>query len=435
MSELSISDPFPAAGVLQRALSRKGLLSAADTAVIFQDLDAMEERLDQLKKFFPEHTLHAIAIKAMPLPPVLRKIGNAGAGLEAASLPELVLALKSGVQPTKIVFDSPVKTREEIEFALRNQVLLNADSLDEIHRIAEIHPHTKTKSIVGLRINPQVGEGRISITSVAGDYSKFGVPLKTKRQEIIKAYHDHEWLTGIHLHVGSQGCELPLLVNGVKAVADLALEINRELKAAGKPNRISTFDIGGGLPVAYSSEDNPPLMQDYVAALSNKVPELFDGTFHLITEFGRWVHVNSGFAVSRVEYVKDEIHPGGPKTAMIHLGADMFIRECYLPEQWTHRLSVTDQDCTIKSSGEAYRYMIAGPLCFQGDIIARNVLLPEIRPADWIIIHDTGGYTLSMWSRYNSRQIPKVIGYRHGGDHFEILREREKPEDLWAFWG
>ncbi len=435
MPESHSYDPLSVAVIMQKALSRKGLLSVADTALVFQDLDGMEERLDLLKSVFPENCLHAIAIKAMPLPTVLRKIGHAGAGLEAASLPELVLALKSGIHPSKIVFDSPVKTHKEIEFALRNHVHLNADSLDEIHRIAEIRPQTETQSTIGLRINPQVGEGKIRITSVAGDYSKFGVPMKSARYEIVKAYLDHDWLTGIHLHVGSQGCELPLLIDGVKAVADLAREINRELSAAGKTNRIATFDLGGGLPVAYTSQDKPPLMKDYAEALRNAVPELFDGSFHLITEFGRWVHVNNGFAASRIEYVKDEMYPGSPKTAMIHLGADMFIRECYLPEQWTHRLSVTAGEGKSKSGSAVSQYMVAGPLCFQGDIIARNVLLPEVRPGDWLIVHDTGGYTLGMWSRYNSRQMPKVIGYRQQGLHFEILRERETPEDLWDFWG
>lgn len=422
------------AKILEKSLLRKGLLDTKDTAVVFQDLEKLQEKLDLLIRLFPENTLHAIAIKAMPLPAILRKMGLAGAGLEAASLPELVLALKSGIEPEKIVFDSPVKTTEEIEFALKQHVHINADSLDEIERIAAIIPKTDSKSTIGLRINPQVGVGRIKISSVAGDYSKFGVPVKNQTTDIIGAYLKHDWLTGIHLHVGSQGCELPMLVDGTKTAAKLAEEINRELEKNNRPNRITTFDMGGGLPVAYLPDDTPPAMEEYVNALQKEVPELFTGKYHLITEFGRWVHVNTGFAASRVEYVKKQLHPGSPKTAMIHLGADMFIRECYLPQQWGHVISVTGGKGTLKTGEPESQYMIAGPLCFQGDIIAQNVLLSEIEPGDWLIIHDTGGYTLSMWSHYNSRQMPKVIGYRHDGAHFEILKEREKPEDLFDLW-
>lgn len=422
------------ARILEKSLFRKGLINSNDTAIVFQDLDQLREKLDLLIRLFPDNTLHAIAIKAMPLPAILRKMGLSGAGLEAASLPELVLALKSGIAPEKIVFDSPVKTRDEIAFALKNHVHLNADNLDEAGRIASILPALDTRSTIGLRINPQVGTGRIQITSVAGDYSKFGTPIKSQRQQIVDAFLKYEWLTGIHVHVGSQGCELPLLVDGVKTVVRLAEEINQELKLNNRPNRIANFDMGGGLPVAYLPDDHPPTMEEYVHLLQKEVPELFDGTYRLITEFGRWIHVNTGFTASRVEYVKNPMHPGSPETAMTHLGADMFIRECYLPEQWSHVISVADGEGKIKAGESLSQYMIAGPLCFQGDIIARNILLPEINPGDWLIIHDTGGYTLSMWSRYNSREMPKVIGYRQAGAHFEILKDREKPEDLFDFW-
>jgi diaminopimelate decarboxylase len=73
-------------------------------------------------------------------------------------------------------------------------------------------------------------------------------------------------------------------------------------------------------------------------------------------------------------------------------------------------------------------------LCFAGDIIARDIELPEAEAGDYILIHDTGAYTLSMWSRYNSRQIPKVIGYDKENKTFEVLKERESKEDLLKFW-
>lgn len=420
--------------ILKAALSQPGLITDADTAAVFYNLQHLYRKIEELKELFPSATLHAIAVKALPLPSVLEKINRQGVGLEAASLPELVLALKAGVSPDKVVFDSPVKTREEIRFALQNHVRLNADSLEEVARIAEILPTLETKSIIGLRINPQVGTGTIAITSVAGDYSKFGVALQVHRQEVINLFIKNTWLTALHVHVGSQGCPLPLLIKGVKAVYDLAEEINLELARKGRGQQITSFDMGGGLPVAYHPTDRPPTMQQYASDLRKAMPNLFDGTYRLITEFGRWVHLNGGFTVSRVEYVKQSTANGGVNTAMIHLGADMFIRECYLPEQWSHEYSLADAAGNRKSGEATQKYMLAGPLCFQGDIMGRNVALPQITAGDWLIIHDTGAYTLSQWSRYNSRQMPKVIGY-NGNDHeWEILKPRETPEDLWRFW-
>ncbi|NCA84665.1 MAG: diaminopimelate decarboxylase [Clostridia bacterium] len=420
--------------ILKAALSHPGLINNDDTAIVLYNLQHLTGKIEELKELFPPATLHAIAVKAMPLPSVLEKINRQGVGLEAASLPELVLALKAGVSPDKVVFDSPVKTREEIRFALQNHVRLNADSLDEVARIAEILPTLETKSIIGLRINPQVGTGTIAITSVAGDYSKFGVALRVHRQEIINLFIKNTWLTALHVHVGSQGCPLPLLIKGVKAVYDLAEEINLELARKGRGQQITSFDMGGGLPVAYHPTDNPPTMQQYADILQQTMPKLFDGTYRLITEFGRWVHLHGGFTVSRVEYVKQSTANGGVNTAMIHLGADMFIRECYLPEQWSHEYSLADAAGNRKSGEATQKYMLAGPLCFQGDIMGRNIALPQIQAGDWLIIHDTGAYTLSQWSRYNSRQMPKVIGY-NGNDHeWEVLKPRETPEDLWRFW-
>ena len=184
-------------------------------------------------------------------------------------------------------------------------------------------------------------------------------------------------------------------------------------------------------------------MEEYVRALRSEMPALFDGSFTLITEFGRWVHANAGFAVSRVEYLKitkgtgnatDTTVSSEVSTIMIHVGADLLIRECYLPNQWSHKISVADQSGKIKTGNGEKNYTIAGPLCFQGDIIAREISLPRVAEGDYIVIHDTGAYTLSMWSRYNSRQMPKVLGFSNEGKDFEILRERETTEDLFRFW-
>lgn len=435
--------------VLSRALQRKGLIDVEDTALIFHDLDFVQQRVDNLKLLFPESALHAIAVKAMPLPSVLRKLAMMGTGLEVASFPELLLAMNSGIEPGKIVFDSPVKTVQEVEFAIKNGIHLNADSLFELERIAEISNSIPVKGVCGLRINPQAGTGKIEILSVAGDYSKFGIPIKIYRDEVINAYLRHEWLTGIHVHVGSQGCELSLLLKGIKTVYDLALEINQHLAAHQRPNRIGFFDIGGGLPIAYHPQDNPPTMEDYAQMLKTEMPGLSDGTIRLITEFGRWTHANAGFVASRIEYVKPhfvgalrnnpaksnaEPHLLPEATLMLHVGADLFIRECYLPHQWSHEISLADKSGKIKTGDSAGKYTLAGPLCFQGDIISRNVVLPHAEVGDFIVVHDTGAYTLSMWSRYNSRQMPKVIGFRDNGEHFEILKEREKPEELVDFW-
>jgi len=418
--------PEAIASALRRALAASGLIDAADSAVIFHDLSFMAGRCRAIEQAFPANALHTVAVKANPLAGVLRGLAQLGMGLEAASLAELHLALASGVRPERIVFDSPVKTRDELAFALAKGVHINADSWPELTRIAELLTSQTSASMIGLRVNPQVGAGAIDQTSVAGKYSKFGVPLAEQAEAIFAAFVRHPWLRALHVHIGSQGCPLPLLVRGTSVAFACAEEINRRL--AGHGRRIGLFDLGGGLPVCYRDDQPQPTVADYAGALRQAIPELFTADWRIISEFGRFAQANAGWVASRIEYVKE----GRLPTIVIHVGADLFLRRCYRPDDWHHDLFICDAGGRIKT-GEMRHYAVAGPLCFAGDLLARRVALPEAANGDFLLIRDAGAYTLSMWSRYNSRQMPKVIGY--DGDALTLLRERESLAELAAFWG
>jgi diaminopimelate decarboxylase len=417
--------------VLSKAFKDKNLIGPDDTAILFYNLSSIQNRISDLQNLFPKSALHAIAVKANPLTKILSKIKALGTGAEVASLPEFHLAQIAGFTPETIVFDSPCKTKSEIEYALKAGVHLNADSFDELDRIGEILKTVQSQSIIGVRINPQVGTGTINSTSVAGDISKFGIPITDNREKIIACFQKYDWLTGIHVHIGSQGCPIPLIVEGIRKILDLAIEINENLKRGLKPNRIYTFDIGGGLPVSYHPGKEPVSMEQYRAMLRNACAELFNGQFRLITEFGRYIFANSGWVASKVEYVKRE---PGYNIIITHVGADLFLRKSYNPSDWHHHITVVDKDGKLKTGTDTNKYMVAGPLCFAGDVIARDLELPFVEEGDYILIHDAGAYTLSMWSRYNSRQMPKVIAYSIENDLFEIIRERENKEDLFEFW-
>ena len=410
----------------QSALS-KGLIREEDTAVIFYDMTFLEERVIRLKSIFPPSAVHGIAMKANPLIRILEILQKLDVGTEVASLGELYLAEKTGYRADKIVYDSPVKTFSDFEYALKAGIHINVDSLSELERISSLKKVIASSGTVGIRINPQVGSGTILESSVAGEYSKFGVPIEYNRKNLTEAFRHNAWLTGVHLHVGSQGCPMELLVRGIGVIFDFTQEVNQALGS----NQINIFDIGGGLPVSYDSSTQPVSMEEYARTIRDNHPSLFTDHYKLFTEFGRWVHVNAGWTASRVEYVKRE-----PKinTVMIHVGADLFPRECLNPKDWQHRYSVHDKNGILKTGKDMNPYNIAGPLCFSGDILARNVEFPVVEEGDYVIVHDSGGYTFSMWSRYNSRQTPRILGYLNEGDHFEILKDREELENILSFW-
>ncbi len=413
------------------ALSQKDLITDDDTSVMFYDLTFLNERIADLQYLFPQTTLHAVAVKANPLTSILKKIKEFGVGLEVASLPELYLAEATGFSADKIVFDSPSKTKKEIEYALNLGVYINADSFDELDRIDEILKIVKSKSVVGVRINPQIGSGSIKSTSVADAISKFGIPINDNIERLKEYYLKHDWLTSIHVHIGSQGCEVPLIIDGIRKVLNFAKDVNECLKQNSRKKLIETFDIGGGLPVSYHLDKTPISMKEYQAMLKENFKELFNGQFKLITEFGRYIYANTGWVASKVEYVKRE---SKYNIAMTHIGADLLLRKCYNPDDWHHQITILDKEGKMKSGTDKNKYIIAGPLCFAGDVIAKDLELPIVTEGDYILIHDVGAYTLSMWSRYNSRQIPKVIGFWNDNNNFEVLKKRESKEDLFEFW-
>lgn len=402
-----------------------GLAGPEDTSLIIYDLDRLRARVDEARQAFPPDTLHAVAVKANPLAAVQRMLADMGPGVgaEAASLPELHLALESGFPPERIVFDSPAKTVAEIRFALERGVMLNADNFHELDRIAEaVAELGPPKAPVGIRVNPQCGEGSIACTSVAAEYSKFGVPLSAYRSRLVEAFARHPWLTALHCHIGSQGCPMDMLVGGARVILDLAADI----ESAG--GTVNVVDLGGGMPATYIGSDPKPSIADYAAALREDCPGLFNTNRRLATEFGRAIHASAGFAASRVEYVKEQ---PGHRTAVIHLGADMFLRPCYQPDNWAHEFLVLTPNGQLKYSPPEPIH-IAGPLCFQGDFLARDIHLPRVSQNDWIIIRDAGAYTLSMWSRYNSRQTPAVLGLHNNTP--TTLKPRESPTDTLRFW-
>lgn len=417
--------------VLAELLKQKTLVAQDDTTFIFFDLEMLERKVNALKAAFPTTTHHAAAMKTNPLIKINDLLQSMGMGIEVASLPELQMALSCGFPANKIVFDSPAKTRAEINFALQQGVHLNADSFDELDRIHDFLSSNPSKSIIGIRVNPQIGVGHIASTAVATKVSKFAVPLQENREKLIEYFSKYHWIKAIHVHIGSQGYPVPQLIKGIEKVFSFLEEVNREIEKAALRDPIAIFDLGGGLPVAYRPHDEAITFGQYSALIEDAIPKLFQGNYQLITEFGRSLHAQAGWVASKVEYVK---HQEDQSIVILHVGADLLLRECYNPNDWHHEISVTDHEGHLKKGPADFTYTLAGPLCFAGDMIVRQVRLPKVEEGDFILIHDTGAYSLGMWSRYNSRQIPKVIGYRPDLMSFEVLKERESVQDLIRFW-
>merc|ERR1712013_882110 len=133
----------------------------------------------------------------------------------------------------------------------------------------------------------------------------------------------------------------------------------------------------------------------YRDQLDKEAPELFSGKYKIVTEMGRSLFLKSGTSLTRVEYVKDWVVEQNP-ILLTHLGTNQFPRSAYLPHIWRHRFSIFTPAGACKE-GDSVMVDLAGPMCFQGDYLAKEVELPTPTAGDILAIHDTGAYTMAMY--------------------------------------
>ncbi|UXY36248.1 type III PLP-dependent enzyme domain-containing protein [Streptomyces albidocamelliae] len=418
-----------------RAAVERGLLGPDAAVVGLLDVTGIRESAAALRAAFDAvsapgtRVLHAFAVKATPLVPVLRLLHEAGIGAEVASPGELALARAAGVPAERTVLDSPAKTPAELREALALGIAVNADNPQELARIDALMRSAPSRSPLGLRVNPQIGGGTIGATSTATETSKFGVALRDEgaREWVVRAYLERPWLTRLHAHTGSQGIPLALMARGTAETFALAEEINAR---AGR-HQIDTLDIGGGLPVNFDSETAAPTYERFARLLREEVPGLFDGRYGLVTEFGRSLLAKHGTVVARVEYAKSA---GGRRIAVTHAGVQVATRTVYAPGAWPLRIAAYDAKGRPKPGPEVVQD-VAGPACFSGDLLAEGRALPLLEQGDYAAALDTGAYYFAHHYAYNSLARPGIYGFApdgSGGVAFATVREPQTVPEVVA---
>jgi diaminopimelate decarboxylase len=413
-----------------RAAVAERLLDPHDTPVAaFVDIVGIAETTRELLTAWPEDVdvLHAFAAKANALVPVLAMLRGQGLGCEVSSPGELAQARAAGFSAERLVLDSPAKSQRELEDALRNRIALNIDNFEELERVDRLVADGFPAVRVGVRINPQVGIGSIEAMSTAGQTTKFGVALADpgNRERLLRAYAERSWLRWVHVHVGSQGIPLELNAEGVAEAVAFAREVN-----VLRPGQVEGIDIGGGLPVDFSGDEDSPTFADHVATLRSAAPELFSGEFRIVTEYGRSVMAKNGFIASRVEYTKTS---GGRAIALTHAGAQVAARTVFAPDAWPLRVLAYDRS-GLPSTAELEVQDVAGPCCFAGDLLARERKLPLLATEDVVVVPDTGAYYFSSPFGYNSLPMPPVFGFEVTADAvtFRVLRPAESIDEVVA---
>jgi diaminopimelate decarboxylase len=291
-------------------------------------------------------------------------------------------------------------TNKDFEFAVRNKVPINLDSVSQLARLVKIHDKLgKSKKIVSFRINPEFGAGHHVHTITAGKEIKFGI-LENQVLDAYKSAKDAGFQQfGIHQHIGS-GIINPkdfekATVNYLSIIKTLASSLDIKFEFV---------DFGGGLGIPYKPEDNPLDLNIYKDLVITPFKELVDtgiiGTPIFKIEPGRYLCAESTIILTQINTIKDN---GFKLFAGIDAGFNTLIRPTMYGSY--HQIEL----CNKKGRKNTLEYDIAGPICESGDILGRQRILPKLEEGDILAILDTGAYGFSMASSYNSRPRPAEL--------------------------
>ena len=350
------------------------------------------------------------ALKSNSNGAVLRLLGREGAGADIVSGGELFRALRAGIDPKKIVYAGVGKRRDEIEYALKVDILMfNVESGDELQAINHAAGEMRTVAKIALRVNPDIDPGTHAYISTGLKENKFGIPIEQALEyyQTAKALPNIE-VIGVHHHIGSQITEVQPFVDALDKVAGFV----KELRAAGMSIRY--IDIGGGLGITYRDE-TPPHPRELAAAIQSRIPP--DCT--LVLEPGRAIVGNAGILVTSAVYRKDS---GEKRFLVVDAGMNDLIRPS-LYEAYHEIKPVIEPVSPDKAV-----FDVVGPICESGDFLAKDREMPIVKNGELLAVMSAGAYGFSMSSNYNSR--PRAAEVMVRGNDYYVVRERETYSEL-----
>ena len=351
------------------------------------------------------------AVKANSNQAVIRTFAELGAGADVVSEGEVRRALAAGIPANKIVYSGVGKTREEIRFAISNDIgQFNIESVGELCILNEVAIELNKTATAVFRVNPNVDAQTHEKISTGREEDKFGIDIDL----IPDVFRQAATLPGIEpvglaVHIGSQ---LTSLDPFEQAFSRVRLMV-KTLRDAGYA--VSRLDLGGGLGIVYD-EEKPPKPAAYAALVANTVGKL---DVELTFEPGRVLVGNAGILVTSVIQIKET---KTKRFVVVDAAMNDLIRPT-LYDAFHAVAPVNENKGNNKQNAE-----IVGPVCETGDILAKNAQLPIMHENDLLFFKSAGAYGAVMASSYNSRLlIPEVMVNQKD---FSVIRPRPSFDDL-----
>ncbi|MCT9091378.1 diaminopimelate decarboxylase [Streptomyces sp. ASQP_92] len=355
---------------------------------------------------------------------VVRWLHEEGLNLDVCSGTELVTALDAGMPAERIAFHGNNKSEAEIRRAVEAGVgRIVLDSFQEIVRVAHIARELGTVQKAFLRVTVGVEAHTHEFIATAHEDQKFGIALADGQaaEAVRRALRlDGLELVGIHSHIGSQIFDMAGFEVSARRVVQLLAEVRDEHGV-----ELPEIDLGGGLGIAYTSDDDPREPHEIAKALTEIVTRECDAAGlrvpRISVEPGRAIVGPTAFTLYEVGTIKPL--EGLRTYVSVDGGMSDNIRTALYDAEYSVSL------VSRTSDAEPMLVRVVGKHCESGDIVVRDAFLPaDLAPGDLIGVPATGAYCRSMASNYNHALRPPVVAVRDGSARVIVRRETE--EDL-----
>jgi diaminopimelate decarboxylase len=322
---------------------------------------------------------------------------------------ELMMALKAGIDPKKIVFSGVGKTSNEISYAIDKKILLiNAESRSEVNEIKRIAKSKKKIVDIGIRLNPNTDAKTLKQISTGKKENKFGVNEKTfidivNHSKLSKNIN----LKCLSVHIGSQ-------ILNHKPYEKMLNVVDKIIKKSN--HKFEFVDLGGGMGISYEKNNKKLNYEKYNIAIKEFLKK---HNSKIIFEPGRSIVGNTGFLISRVTYIKEN-----NKKDFIIL--DSAMNDLMRPALYGANHRTLPAIKSNKLSKKVYEFV--GPICESTDKFTSLKKFSKLKEKDLVVMCDVGAYGMSLSSNYNVRPKPTEVLIK--GSKINMIKKRQKLKDL-----
>ncbi len=356
------------------------------------------------------------AVKACPNPAILKILEKEGFGADCSSLPELVLADRSGIRGENIMFTSNDTPDEEFIKAKELGAIIN---LDDITHIEKLEKSAGIPELICFRYNPGSSrQGNIIIGKP--EEAKYGLTF----DQIMKAYplarEKGAKRFGLHTMVASNELDSAYFVETARMLFDIAVQLKEKFDI-----RLEFVNMGGGVGIPYKPEENPVDL----AAVSKGMKEAYDkmivpaglAPLRIVFECGRVITGPYGYLVTRVRQVAQKYKD--------YVGVDACMTNLMRPALYGayHHITIPGKE-NLKNN---HIYDVTGSLCENNDKFAIDRKLPELEEGDLMVIHDTGAHGYAMGFNYNGKLKSAELLLKKDGT-VQLIRRAETMDDYFA---